>query len=105
MIAASMTEFELVSLSSKRKSKHLMAETNSENGDLSQQFSHFSPHISDRFRVAGPIGIEHAVRLQPQNFIRFRMRRYNFDAEAMLNQLAQNIKFDATVDAYDEILF
>ncbi len=63
MIAAVMTERQLVGFGAQRKSQHLLAEADAKERDLAEQSLQCGNGCGQRFGIAGAIGNENSIRV------------------------------------------
>ena len=76
MIRAAMSELEFVGFAAQREAEDLMAQANSEDGLLSDQFANLLRLKSQRLGIAGTVGEENAVRVEAQDVFCMRKMRY-----------------------------
>ncbi len=97
MIAAVMSELQLVSLAAQRQPDQLMPQTDSEDRNLAHQIANTFLRVSDRLGIAGPVGEKHAVRLQREHIFRAGSGRHNCHPAAFAHQTAKNVVLDPIV--------
>src|SRR5262245_48406751 len=97
MIAAVMSELELVCLPTESQTQNLVSETNPEDGFSPEKTPHILDRIFERLRISGPVRQKNSVGLQIQNaFGGGRRRNYSY-FRAAAREIAQDMRLDSEI--------
>ena len=97
MVAAVMSEFQLVGFPAQRNAGELMSQANPENRLAAHQPTDVVHGIGTRLGITRPIRQEHAIGLQRQHVFRSSLRRNDRNLAALAAQFAQNVLFDPII--------
>src|SRR5260221_13230869 len=97
MIAAAVAELQLVGLSAEGQAEELMAEADTEDGNLPDEMTDVLLRIRDRRGIARTVGEQHTVVLPGQDFRRLRDRGKDGDFAVCLRELAEAVPLVAEV--------
>src|SRR5260221_10986485 len=95
MIAAAVAELQLVGLSAEGQAEELMAEADTEDGNLPDEMADVLLCIRDRLGIARTVGEQHTVVLLGQDFIGMRGGGKDGDFAVLLRELAEDGALDA----------
>src|SRR6185312_13729441 len=102
MVGAVMTELHLHGASAARQSQDLMAETDTEHGDVAlEQLAGRTDSVLAGLRIARAIGEEDAVGRECDHLFGSRLSGHDGHAAAKVRQQAQDVAFDAEVISHD----
>src|SRR5712691_3982029 len=97
VIAAVMSEFQLVGLAAERDTDELMSKADAEDRLATHQATDVVHCVSARLGIAGTVRQEHAIRLQREHIFCCGLRRHYSDLAAFTAQLAQNVLLDPKI--------
>ncbi len=103
MICASMTELEFVGFPAQGKPEQLMAETDAEDGQLSEKASYGLNGITYGGRVAGAVAEKDAVRFEAQDLPGRCVSGNDLHIAAVRAKQAKDIVFHAKIEGDDPI--
>ena len=98
LVAASMSELELVGFGSAGEAHQLVTETDSEDRYLTKQFANRIDCVGERLRIARPVRQKHAVWFVGQDFGSRHVSGDDCDSTAKVAQMSQDVPLHAVVD-------
>ena len=104
MVAAVVSELELVGLAAEGEADELMAEADAEDGDFAHHAANVVLRVGHRLGIAGAVGEKHAVRLHRQHIFGAGGRGNHGDAARLAHQATQDVLLDAVVVGDDAVL-
>src|SRR5581483_11656174 len=104
MIAAAMSELQLVRPAAERESEQLMAEADAEERNLADELADVLLRVGDRFRIARSVGEQDAVELRVENRARIGLRGEDGDVAILPRELAEDVALHAEVVHRDAAL-
>ena len=100
LVAAAVTEFEFVGCGAHGEAEELVAEADAEDGFLADEFFQGVLDVGDGFGVAGAVGDEDAVGFEVEDFFGGGEGGDDGDAEAGLDEVAEDVAFESAVDCH-----
>ena len=101
LVGTAVPELELVRLGATRQRQELVAEADAKDRLFAKQSADGFLGVSDRFRIAGAVGEEDAVRIQGQNFVSGCRAGQDRDAAAHIEQVPGDVVLHAEIEGHD----
>ena len=97
MVAAVMTELQLIGPAAHRESQYLMPEADAEDRFFAHEFFCILNCIRYGLRISGAVAQDYAVRVHFKHCFSRGLRRDNSNAEPGFDKVSQDIKLDAEI--------
>src|SRR4051794_29492153 len=97
MVAAAMSELQLVRAAAEREAEELVAEADAEDRDLPDEMADVLLRVRHRLRIARPIRKHHAVEALREDFVRVGRGGIDSDVATFLRKMTEDVAFHAEV--------
>src|SRR5947209_13232159 len=97
MIAAAVSELQLVRAAAEREPEELMAEADAEDRDLADEMADVFLRVRHRLRIARTVRKHHAVETLREDFVRVRGGGIDGDVATFLRQMPEDVALHAEV--------